>query len=277
MLSAKNTSPVASALPTMSPAPSEAVAPRLETAAAGPKVDATSVAAKPEPASVAPNTPEPLAVVASASNPPPAIPSTNVAGEPESPSAIPTAPLAETASEATAEAAPDPKPTNFGAPISQPDMKAMLAVANPGMRTEFHVKFVEQGSAYLDGGRSSGLTEGLKLVVKNPAPPAGAKASSGEKPFAELVVVAVAETSAVTEIHKPDHDVSPGDIAYLSDEGIQAVVEQHAMSATRKYPAVISFTGVVMPSMKKHEHTFLSVRCPPSTAQPDALEWISAG
>jgi len=233
VLSAGNTSPVASALPTMSPARSEAVAPRPEAAWA---------ASKPEPASVAPNTPEPPVVITPPSNPLPAIPSTDTSAEPASPSAIATA-LEETGIELKAEADPEPKPTNFGAaPISQPDMKAMLAVANPGMRTEFHVKFVEQDSAYLDGGRSSGLTEGLKLVVKSPAPPVGAKATSGEKPFAELVVVAVAETSAVTEIHKPDHDVTPGDIAYLSDEGIQAVVEQHALGATRSYPAVITFT-----------------------------------
>jgi len=101
---------------------------------------------------------------------------------------------------------------------------------------------VEQESAYLDGGRSSGLTEGLKLVVKSPTPDGGSKASTGNEPLAELVVVAVAETSAVTEIHKPTRDVTPGDIAYLSAEGIEAVVEQHALGATRKYPAVITFT-----------------------------------
>ena len=244
VLSAGNTSPVASALPTMSPARSEAVAPKPEAPpVVVPKPEAASVAAKPEPASVAPNSPAPSLVITPPSNPPAAaVPSTDISAEPANPSAIATAP-GETGSEVKAEADPEPKRTNFGAaPISQPDMKAMLAVANPGMRTEFHVKFVEQDSAYLDGGRSSGLTEGLKLVVKSPAPPAGAKVSSSEKPFAELVVVAVAETSAVTEIHKPDHEVTPGDIAYLSDEGIQAVVEQHALGATRKYPAVITFT-----------------------------------
>src|SRR6266849_6801882 len=179
VLSAGNTSPVASALPTMSPARTEAVAPRPEAAWA---------ASKPEPASVAPHTPEPPVVITPPSNPLPAIPSTDTSAEPASPSAIATA-LEETGI-VKAEADPEPKPTNFGAaPISQPDMKAMLAVANPGMRTEFHVKFVEQDSAYLDGGRSSGLTEGLKLVVKSPAPPVGAKATSGDKPFAELVVV----------------------------------------------------------------------------------------
>jgi hypothetical protein len=223
-LSAANTNSGNSALPAMSPSPSAVVPPRPETV------------------SIASNTPEPPATVAALSNPPSAIPSTVVSTEPLA-SATPSAAIEGTASESQPEPDPEPKPASFGAsPISHPDMKAMLAVANPGMRTEFHVKFVEEGSAYLDGGRSSGLTEGLKLIVKSPAPVVGPKANSSDKPFAELVVVAVAETSAVTEIHKPSHDVTPGDIAYLSDEGIEAVVEQHALGATRRYPAVITFT-----------------------------------
>lgn len=146
-------------------------------------------------------------------------------------------------SEATSSEPASPTPTNAGGGLnSVPDIRAVV-VANPGMRTEFHVKFVEQDSAYLDGGRSSGLTEGLKLIVKDPRPAtAEAKTNTGDEPVAQLVVIAVAETSAVTEIRTPKRDVVPGDTAYLSAEAIQAVVEQEATSATRKYPAVITFT-----------------------------------
>jgi hypothetical protein len=56
------------------------------------------------------------------------------------------------------------------------------------------------------------------------------------------VVIGVAETSAVTEIRTPKRDVVPGDLAFLSTEDTQALVEQHTMGATRKYPAVITFT-----------------------------------
>jgi len=131
-----------------------------------------------------------------------------------------------------------------GAPISAREMNAVAVVANPGMRTEFHVKFVEQESAYLDGGRSAGLAEGMKLLVKNdkPAAQAAANAEGASGPAAELVVVAVAETSAVTEIRLPKRDIVPGDLAYLTSEDIQALVQQHALGATRKYPAVISFS-----------------------------------
>jgi len=120
-----------------------------------------------------------------------------------------------------------------GIPISAP----ALAVANPGMRTEFQVKYVDQDTAYLDGGRSSGLTAGMKLTVKNKEPAASTDANTSlDKSVAELVVVGLAETSAVTEIHSPKRDVVPGDLAYLSSEDLQMLVQQHASGTTRKYP-----------------------------------------
>jgi len=160
-----------------------------------------------------------------------------------SPTPHSTAKPEEPASDASSAAALEPAAANSsGAANSLPDMKGLVAVPNPEMRTEFHVKFVEQDSAYLDGGRSSGLKEGLTLVVRDPRPIAGATTIAGSEPIAQLVVVAVAETSAVTEIRTPKRDVVPGDTAYLSAEAIQALVEEHAMSATRKYPAVITFS-----------------------------------
>jgi hypothetical protein len=147
-------------------------------------------------------------------------------------------PATETASAGT----PPLATMDGGTPIFAPDMAA-LAVANPGVRTEFQVKYVDQDAAYLDGGRSSGLTVGMKLTVKNKKPAAGADANTSlDKPVAELVVVGLAETSAVTEIHTPKRDVVPGDLAYLSSDDLQALVQQHASGSTRKYPAVITFT-----------------------------------
>src|SRR4029077_314153 len=87
-----------------------------------------------------------------------------------------------------------------------------------------------------------GLKEGLTLVVRDPRPSGGTNTNAANEALAQLVVVAVAETSAVTEIRSPKRDVVPGDTAYLSTEAIQAVVEQQAISATRKYPAVITFS-----------------------------------
>ena len=117
---------------------------------------------------------------------------------------------------------------------------------NPDFRTAFRVKYVAQDAAYLEGGRAAGLAEGMKLVVRD-LPNAGAVAAEGADSsaagdVAELEVLSVAETSAVTEIHAPKRPVKVGDLAYLSSADQQALVEKNALSATRKYPAVVSFT-----------------------------------
>jgi hypothetical protein len=158
-------------------------------------------------------------------------------------STVPAAP-AEAPVEATADATPEPAPAHVGGgPITAQNMIALAAVANPGMRTEFQVKYVEQDTAYLDGGRSSGLTEGMKLIVKDKKPTAVTGGSANlDGVVAELVVVGLAETSAITEIHTPKREVVTGDLAYLSSEDLQSVVQQHALGATRKYPAVITFS-----------------------------------
>lgn len=151
------------------------------------------------------------------------------------------------AEETPVSAPPSAKPT-IAAPSerissSSVERTALVPISNPGMRTEFQVKFVEQDTAYLDGGRSSGLTEGMKLIVKNKGTLArGDKTGNADGDVAELVVVGVAETSAVTEIHQPKRDVVAGDLAYLSSADLQTLVQQNALGATRKYPAVITFS-----------------------------------
>jgi hypothetical protein len=118
---------------------------------------------------------------------------------------------------------------------------------NPDLRTAFRVKYVAQDAAYLDGGRAAGLAEGMKLVVRE-LPNSGAVAAEGADSaaagdVAELEVLSVAETSSVTEIRSPKRPVKVGDLAYLSSADQQTLVEKNALSATRKYPAVVSFTA----------------------------------
>jgi hypothetical protein len=222
---AKHANPTAATLPQGGPAQAEAAASKSAT-------DAVPL-----------NSPQSAAGAAAATEVSSAPTPSRTTSAESSPALTLTVKPEEATSETNAAAALEPGAANAsGAPQSAPDMKALVAVPNPGMRTEFHVKFVEQDSAYLDGGRSSGLKEGLTLVVKDPRPSAEANTNASNAPVAQLVVIAVAETSAVTEIRTPKRDVVPGDTAYLSAEAIQALVEEHAMSATRKYPAVITFS-----------------------------------
>ena len=148
------------------------------------------------------------------------------------------------------EAAPEPAiaavPTPGAAPTTTAETATLIARSDdPSLRTVFKVKYVAEGVAYLEGGRSQGLTEGMKLEVEDTNLPAkqGDSANAADpKVIAELEVTAVAETSAVTDIHTPKRPVKVGDLAYLSSGDAEALVQQRALSATRQYPAVISFT-----------------------------------
>jgi hypothetical protein len=107
------------------------------------------------------------------------------------------------------------------------------------------VKYVAAGVAYLEGGSAQGLTEGMKLLVEDSSVPAkqGESVNAADpRVVAMLEVSAVADTSAVTDIHDPRRPVKVGDLAYLSSGDAEALVQQRTLSATRQYPAVISFT-----------------------------------
>jgi AMIN domain len=216
-----------------------------------------TVTVSPSETSSAPSDSAPREVTSSAVAPPDE--ATSVSPAAEAPQSVASSSLSESSPSAATETQPAGNSSTAAPPNETPetsstsaaatpnaagDLNAVAIVANPGMRTEFHVKFVEQETAYLDGGRSAGLAEGMKLLVKNDksATQAGANAEGASGPAAELVVVAVAETSAVTEIHLPKRDIVPGDLAYLSSADLQALVQQHALGTTRKYPAVISFS-----------------------------------
>ena len=123
----------------------------------------------------------------------------------------------------------------------------MLASRQPNsdVRMSFRVKYVAEGAAYLDGGKSAGLSEGMKLEVREVRAESGQSPDSsrpGQQVIAELQVISVAESSAVTEIRLPQRDVKPGDYAFLSSQDTESLIAQRSLSATRKYPTVISFT-----------------------------------
>jgi len=182
----------------------------------------------------------------SSAQPPAIAPSPKNIAVPVEPAAAPAVPKKEEAvvpaaiDTATAPATPTPAP---GLPAETSTVIARTD--DPSLRTVFKVKYVADGVAYLEGGRAQGLTEGMKLEVEDTNLPAtqGDSASAADpRVVAELEVTGVAETSAVTDIHTPKRPVKAGDLAYLSNGDAEALVQQRALSATRQYPAVISFT-----------------------------------
>jgi hypothetical protein len=174
------------------------------------------------------------------------------AAQPATPNAAPPAEEAAPATETIAEAAPAaeapglPAKGEAGTVTSSSAENLVIPRSDdPNLHTVFKVKYVAEGVAYLDGGRGQGLTEGMKLEVKEtnlPARQGDSVNSADPRVVAELEVTAVADTSAVTEIHVPKRAIKVGDLAYLSSDDAESLVQQRALSSTRQYPAVISFT-----------------------------------
>lgn len=103
------------------------------------------------------------------------------------------------------------------------------------VRTQFKVKYVAEGAAYLDGGRLEGLAEGQKLSIRKEV--AGSEATV----IVELTVVSVASTSAVCEINSANADVAVGDIASLGPEEADALKARQAATDALKHPQVVTF------------------------------------
>ena len=155
-------------------------------------------------------------------------------------------PSAESAAPAQANEVPQANPAETTAVDSGAGQQLPAPPTAPSdLRTVFKVKYVAQGVAYLDGGRSSGLQESMNLQVKDsdlPVRQGDAVEANDPRIVADLVIRGVADTSAVADIRDPKRPVKPGDLAYLSSGTVQAMVEQRTLSATRKYPVVIAFS-----------------------------------
>ncbi len=141
-------------------------------------------------------------------------------------------------------------------PVLLPCLMFLWASVSAGQVTErpvqttFRIRYVSLGAVYVEGGRSAGLAEGMKLVIRQ-APSVTAtnngSTNPGEEPaepplIAELKVVSVAETSAVCEVVSHTRELVAGDLATLPPDQVEMLVQKRALSSTRLYPAVVSFT-----------------------------------
>ena len=118
---------------------------------------------------------------------------------------------------------------NAMAGLSVTEVPAVTKAATKHVQMGFKVKYVAAGVAYLTGGRAAGLEEGMILIVpesKKGGRVINAGDATGE--VAELQVLSVAETSAVTEVHDAKRNVKPGDWAYLSVSETVALLEHRA-------------------------------------------------
>ncbi len=224
--------------PSFNPPSPSAAAFSAPTAAGRSSLDQTQIAKAADPASAgAPAiTPVPAVQPAVAAEPP-----TNSKSEGTSATVpAPAVPSGASMESVPVELSKSESPTATAEPAT-----LIARTDDPSLRTVFKVKYVAEGVAYLEGGRSQGLAEGMKLYIEDSGLPATQGDSvhpADPRVVAELEVTALAETSAVTDIHTPKRAVKVGDLAYLSAGDAEALVQQRALSATRQYPAVISFT-----------------------------------
>jgi len=130
--------------------------------------------------------------------------------------------------------------TNGGGALSGimvSDIPAVTRAASKPIRMGFKVKYVAEGVVYLAGGRSAGLEEGMTLTVQEKKAGARVPVADENAAVAELRVISVAETSAVTEIHGAKGTVKPGDWAYLSAQETDSLRQRRASGGGRNRAA----------------------------------------
>jgi hypothetical protein len=119
-----------------------------------------------------------------------------------------------------------------------PALPAMSAPGQVEVKTRFTVKYVVEGSVYLDGGREAGLVEGQKLTIRRPDP-----AAAEGRVIAEIQVVSVASSSAACTIRTSNEAIRTGDEAVLSPSDAEALQKLRMAEESSKYAQVITFTA----------------------------------
>jgi hypothetical protein len=112
----------------------------------------------------------------------------------------------------------------------------------PEVKAAFRVRYLASGSVYIEGGRSDGLSEGMRLVIKQSTHEGSKDAEAEPGIDAQLTVVSVAASSSVCEVISAKREIVVGDMVTLQQADVEKLVERRTLSNTRAYPAIVSFT-----------------------------------
>lgn len=118
-------------------------------------------------------------------------------------------------------------------------MLALTYIPNPCFGQEnlpisFAVKYASTDTVYFNSGSDAGLSVGQKLVVRGKAPETA--------DIALIEIESITPSSAAGKILPGGTKVSPGDIAYLTQEELDKRKPPAAPAGSKKYPQTISFT-----------------------------------
>jgi len=114
-----------------------------------------------------------------------------------------------------------------------------------GKPSVFHVSYVAEGTIYIDAGQNADLREGMTLSVV--AAPADGAASEGVRfrgdvHVAEVRIIATADSSAACQVLQAKGELSPGQLAFLTPDSIEARLKTESAVEAKKYLIVFSFT-----------------------------------
>jgi len=125
--------------------------------------------------------------------------------------------------------------------------KSASAQVDPpaGKPSVFHVSYVAEGMIYIDAGQNADLREGMTLSVV--AAPADGTASEGvrfrgDAHVAEVQIIATADSSAACQVLQAKGELSPGQLAFLTPDSIEARLKTESAVEAKKYLIVFSFT-----------------------------------
>jgi hypothetical protein len=122
--------------------------------------------------------------------------------------------------------------------------------ADPSKTLEIRVRHVYGEAVYLEAGSSSGLSEGLKLSIKRQQRSMDAK---DPEILAEIEIESVATTSAAGRILSSKQKIEPGDIAFLSEEGLRKIQSDMHAQQVKQYAQTVSFTEGIPPEQEIRE------------------------
>jgi hypothetical protein len=155
---------------------------------------------------------------------------------------------AQTPAEAPAQEPPPQVPAQSPAqaPLPAPGGEAPGQVTSSQKPSLFHVKYVSEGSLYIDAGRNADLQEGMKLSVIDP--PLDGVVNEGVRyrgypHVAELNVVSVADTSAVCDVISASGELKVGQLAFLTPGSVEDRHLAENAKETEDYPIMVGFTS----------------------------------
>jgi hypothetical protein len=126
----------------------------------------------------------------------------------------------------------------------------MPIFADPAITNEFRVKHVYRDTVYLEAGSAAGLSQGQRLMIRRGGP---ATEGTDRAAIAEIEIESVSPTSSAARIVSSKLDVSPGDLAFLSDESVRQKKRDMSAQEIQKYAQVVSFSDGIPPEQEVRE------------------------